>query len=109
MARLAIIETDVPLPDMAAQYGSYGDIFAMLLKQGGLPESTIITKHFVVENPSALPSLEEDKPDTILITGSRYSAFDDVDWINKLSDYTAKAVDQGVKALGRSSRLVDTV
>lgn len=100
MVRIAILETDVPLPEIAAKYGTYGDMFTALLRKGGLDESAVITKHVVTENAAALPGLEEEKPDVILITGSRYDAFEDKDWINALSDYTARAIACQVKAIG---------
>ena len=103
MTRLAIIETDIPLPTLQAKHGTYGGVFTDLLYNAGLDRSVIITKHDIVNSSKDLPNLDVDKPDAILITGSRYNAYDDVDWINDLVKFTAEAIDQGVKTVGKSN------
>lgn len=104
MIKLAIIETDVPLPDVSAKYGGYGDIFTTLLSEGGLVVGVdaAITKHDVIGKPTALPRLddESERPDAILITGSRYSAYDDVPWINALVEFTSKAIALDIRTVG---------
>lgn len=101
MFKLAIIEADTPVPDIAAKYGSYGDIFTALLLRAGLKKDTVITKHHVVEHPENLPSLESDKPDAVLISGSKHNSYEDIDWINKLADFAAAAISSGVRVVGK--------
>lgn len=103
--KIAILEADVPVPKVFEAYGTYGDIFTRLLVTGGLDLSTTsITKYPVVEDVSAFPTLDEtdntNNPDLVLITGSKYNAYDDVDWINALTEFTAKCLALKIKVLG---------
>jgi len=70
--RIAILEADVPMPELEAQFGRYGDMFDRLLlagaKTAGLP-TPLFTHWDVVEYPDKYP--EPADFDAILITGSR--------------------------------------
>lgn len=73
-ARVAILEADVPMPELEAQFGRYGDMFDRLLlagaKTAGLP--TPLFSHWdIVEHPDKYPDPIDF--DAILITGSRTS------------------------------------
>jgi GMP synthase-like glutamine amidotransferase len=93
--RLAILEADTPVPAANARYQGYFGVFKHLFARAVSPqplESVLtVTGHDVVHNPgSAYPSL--DDIDAILITGSKYNAFDDDDWIITLVEYVRKAL-----------------
>ena len=72
--RIAILECDTPIDPIKQQYGTYGDVFATLLKKGlaGFPPteskpSLEVTKWDVVDKKQ-YPKLEDI--DGILMTGS---------------------------------------
>ncbi|KAI4131412.1 MAG: hypothetical protein LQ347_003001, partial [Umbilicaria vellea] len=87
--RLAILECDTPLTHTRAQYGSYGGVFSALLHAGaealGVPGDRLrITRYDVVER-GEYPELAD--VDALLITGSRFSAFDGTGWIVRLVEF----------------------
>lgn len=73
-ARIAILEADVPMPELEAQFGRYSDMFDRLLlagaKNAGLP-TPLFTHWDIAENPEKYPAPIDF--DAILITGSRTS------------------------------------
>src|SRR6202043_2805159 len=73
-ARIAILEADVPMPELEAQFGRYSDMFDRLLlagaKTAGLP-TPLFTHWDIVEHPEKYPDPIDF--DAILITGSRTS------------------------------------
>ncbi|RMZ89700.1 hypothetical protein DV736_g3094, partial [Chaetothyriales sp. CBS 134916] len=104
--RVAILECDSPLPHTQAKFGGYGGVFQALLRSGAKllerpdPEHGFdFSNHQIETDPESYPSLSD--LDAILLTGSRYDAFADTLWINKLVEYTKKALDSGkVKIIG---------
>jgi len=72
--RIAILEADVPMPELEAQYGRYSDMFIRLLTAGAV-SANLPTPSFsawdVINNPEKYPDPSEF--DAILITGSRMS------------------------------------
>ncbi len=96
--RMAILLADSPLPETAAAFGSYGGVFADLfsraLAPSGVPlESALaITLHDVVSDGfgGAYPDLAA--VDVVLITGSRYNAYDDTPWIQALVDFSRRTL-----------------
>jgi len=99
--RIAILECDTPLDNTRAKYGGYGGVFKQMLERGanalqhdGLSaEEGLLLKIFnIVEKQDVYPALEDI--DAILMTGSRYNAFDDTPWITKLVDFTKMVLKQ---------------
>ncbi|KAF5003544.1 hypothetical protein F66182_16121, partial [Fusarium sp. NRRL 66182] len=96
--RIAVLECDTPVDKVKAKFGTYGDIFKLLL---GASASTLeglnaqsdleITKWDIV-NGTDYPNLEDI--DAILLTGSKHDSFADVPWINKLVEFTQKVYAQ---------------
>ncbi|TVY46928.1 putative glutamine amidotransferase-like protein [Lachnellula occidentalis] len=88
--RIAVLECGAPLPKTASKYGGYGGVFKALLNSAadalsypGLSSSSgLQITNFDVEIAQEYPSLEDI--DAILITGSKYNAFDNDAWILKL-------------------------
>ena len=70
--RIAILEADVLLPELDAQFGRYGDIFTRLLNAGAnaaaLPHPQIKSWD-IIHHPESYPDPSEF--DAVLITGSR--------------------------------------
>ena len=98
--RIAILECDTARPSTQAKYGGYGGVFTALLKAGadalsypGLSsESGLSISIYEVVTAQNYPSLEDI--DAILITGSKYDAFDNVPWIIKLVEFTKRVLEQ---------------
>ncbi|KAK3318172.1 class I glutamine amidotransferase-like protein [Apodospora peruviana] len=93
--RLAILETDVPLPSVDAKYHGYHGVFKSMFERALSPtplDSVLsLTQHNVLNgDTTSYPPL--DSIDAILITGSRHNAFGDDDWITTLVEYTRKCL-----------------
>ncbi|AOW05795.1 class I glutamine amidotransferase-like protein [Yarrowia lipolytica] len=95
--RLAILETDTPVPAAFSQYGSYGDIFRALLERGGVPSDVEMSYYDVVKDQDYPPITDVD---AILITGSKFDAHSDLPWILKLTEFTKMALDHKKKIIG---------
>ena len=96
LVRLAILECDTPLDRTRAKYGSYGGVFTALLHAGsealGIPGDDVRISRWDVVDKGEYPGLQDI--DAILITGSRFSAFDDTPWIVKLVEFVKKVLAQ---------------
>ncbi len=80
--KIAILQTDTVRPEFAARYGQYPEMFARLLRQA---EPTLEWDGFDVvhmEYPAKL-----DAYDAFLITGSRFSVYEDLPWIRRLQNF----------------------
>ncbi|KAI4749309.1 class I glutamine amidotransferase-like protein [Aureobasidium sp. EXF-12298] len=97
--RIVILECDTPMDKVLNKYGSYGDIFAALLKQaaqdltaaGGEKMQVECSNYDVVDKQEYPEDL--DKVDAVLMTGSKYNSFDNDPWILKLVDFTKKILE----------------
>jgi hypothetical protein len=70
--RIAILEADVLMPELEAQFGRYGDIFTRLLTTGAIAASLPAPKTTfwdIINHPESYPDPSEF--DAILVTGSR--------------------------------------
>lgn len=98
--RLAILETDTPVPGIQAQYKTYGGVFRHLFSRAlSLPDSSSslddpavsplsITHHDVVNGDFAAAYPDPREIDAVLITGSKHNSFDADPWIEHLVRYT---------------------
>ncbi|CAG8506303.1 9249_t:CDS:2, partial [Dentiscutata heterogama] len=100
--RVSILLADTPLPEVTEKFGHYGKQISDLL-QNSINSSeqklSLIIKNYDVKN---MEFPEEDdllKTDGIIITGS---AYDDIPWINRLTDFTKLIIDkhQHIKLIG---------
>lgn len=102
--RLAILEADQPLPQTLATYKGYSGVFKRLLSRAaeslGLPfDSVFDVSVFSVWEANVYPEI--DDIDAVLITGSKFSAYDPVAWITRLTEFTKKAIESNrVKVVG---------
>lgn len=98
--RIAVLECDTPLEAVASRFGKYARIFSTLLnaaadklKYPGLSskEGLEISAWDIVHGDK-YPELENI--DAILITGSKFTAYDDDPWILRLVEFTKKVLGQ---------------
>jgi GMP synthase-like glutamine amidotransferase len=80
--KIGLLECDHILERFRHIAGDYRDMFAELFAR---PAPQIALRPFDVCNGEFPPSL--DACDAYLATGSRFSAYDDVDWIHELKDF----------------------
>ncbi|KAF1810510.1 class I glutamine amidotransferase-like protein [Eremomyces bilateralis CBS 781.70] len=95
--RIAILECDTPLEKTKAKYGGYGGVFKTLMVGGaklrGLdPERDLEMTSWPVEKELQYPELEDI--DAIMLTGSRYNAFDNTPWITSIVSYLRRVLEQ---------------
>lgn len=102
--RLAILEADTPVPGVQAAYGGYGGVFTELFRQAVAPEALeahlTLSSHDVVSGGAAAYP-DPTTVDAVLITGSKHSAFEGDEWIERLVAYTKALLDGGrVRVVG---------
>lgn len=106
--RLAILETDTPIPSVQAKYDNkgYGAVFTDLFRKacGGSDEALRaaldLSAHDVVNQyETAYP--DPETIDAVLITGSKHNSFEDHEWILRLVNYTRRLLEGGrVRVIG---------
>ncbi|RJE17926.1 glutamine amidotransferase [Aspergillus sclerotialis] len=100
--RIAIIEGDSPINPVRERLGTYGDMFERLLNAGlGVLkwENKVdlkVMKTSVVDNP-VFPSPE--MYDAVLLTGGKWDAFADLEWIIQLTKYVEKIFKETTKPI----------
>ncbi|KAL1944062.1 hypothetical protein VTO73DRAFT_3880 [Trametes versicolor] len=88
--KIAVLLCDTPLPAILAANGNYGAVFEKLFRNS-LPSSSIPDAEFTVDaydirNEQVYPE-DVDQYDAVLLTGSSASAYENLEWINKLIEY----------------------
>lgn len=106
--RLAILEADTPVPGVQAKYGSYGGVFTHLFERAcaslspkpqPLTSVLRLSAHDIVNDLEAYP--DPETIDAVLISGSKYSAYEDEEWIVRLVRYTRRCLEGGrVRVVG---------
>jgi hypothetical protein len=74
--RIAVLEADVPMPELEAEFGRYGEMFTRLLTDGATAASLPTPKVSIwdiIDNPETYPDPSEF--DAILVTGSRIASW----------------------------------
>ncbi|KIK96618.1 hypothetical protein PAXRUDRAFT_825764 [Paxillus rubicundulus Ve08.2h10] len=103
--RLAILMCDTPMPSLKAVYGDYRQIFETLLtsslapinaSKSGQAQLTFTLDGYDVVTEMAYPPDDEEYAG-LLISGSAASAYEEVDWINKLVAYVKRIVKEKPK------------
>ncbi|OCH88016.1 class I glutamine amidotransferase-like protein [Obba rivulosa] len=93
--RVALFLCDTPIPTVRATDGDYTDIFNALLRSS-FPSNS--ATEFSLEPYEVREKMEyPDKVDdyrAIILTGSAASAYENLEWINKLIDYVAKVANE---------------
>lgn len=93
--RIGILECDRLSEPVRARHGSYSEMFRRLLSATG--EAVTFTTYQVMD--SEYPG-EPDECDAYLITGSRYSVYDDLPWIRRLQEYVVALDERSKKLVG---------
>lgn len=88
---LLVLETDTPLPKIYKERGSFADIFGELFDKAGKalkpPVQVETSSYYVVGDEAEYPESLEGV-DAILLTGSKFDAHGNDDWIHKLISFT---------------------
>ncbi|KAI1813186.1 putative class I glutamine amidotransferase [Poronia punctata] len=105
--RLALLEADTPVEGIKAKYGTYGGVFTHLFQRAcdssippiDLESQLSLSSHDIVNDLTAYP--DPESIDAILITGSKFNAFDNDEWIVRLVQYTKRCLESGrVRVIG---------
>jgi GMP synthase-like glutamine amidotransferase len=86
--RIAMLNTDTPVPTVRPKWSTYGKMFEDLLVAAAsrfTPDITIYVEEYDIQNfeyPTSLANI-----DVVLITGSAASSYDADEWIQRLDDY----------------------
>ncbi|KAF4636389.1 hypothetical protein G7Y89_g1699 [Cudoniella acicularis] len=89
---IAVLDCDIPVPNVYAERGQYSDIFAALLRDAAatsqeLSQLSLKFKQYDTVRGD-LPSRSDlNDLDAIIITGSASSAYDNELWIKSLADF----------------------
>ncbi|KAI0266443.1 class I glutamine amidotransferase-like protein [Gloeopeniophorella convolvens] len=89
--RLALLVCDIPIPAVVADYGEYPRIFRELFR-ASLPQdlADFVLDPYDVRYTMTYPSeVALDTYDGVVITGSAASAYENVEWVNKLVSWVA--------------------
>lgn len=102
--KIAIIECDVPLPELKDQFGTYTEYFRTLL-QASVDAATFQTLEFDTYEAylgAYLPTTIEELSglDGIILSGSRFTSYDNDAWILKTLDLIRLAYGHHVKLVG---------
>lgn len=93
--KLCILEADTPAPDLLGIAGTYADMFENWLRPL-LPEAEFSRK---AVHAGELPGSVADH-DGYLITGSLFSAYEDLPWIHDLKAFVRQALTNGIPVGG---------
>ncbi len=93
--KLGILRTDTVRPEFEDEFGQYPEMFRALL---GAVDDAIEYAEFDVEHNEFPDSL--DAADAYLITGSRFSAYEDEPWIHRLLAFVRELHSARKKVVG---------
>jgi GMP synthase-like glutamine amidotransferase len=92
---IGILEADVMDDDVQKRYGGYLDMFEKLLSAA---DAQLVFQTYQVKLHQYPHHINEC--DVYLITGSKSSCYEDVDWIHRLKQFVVECVEQEKKLLG---------
>jgi len=96
MAQLGILLCDDHPAELVAETGSYDQAFLrMFAAVGYVPTSVAVWRCFEGEMPSAA-----DHCDNFLISGSKWSVYDDEPWIKELVEFIRQGFNDGQRFVG---------
>ncbi|MFN2327408.1 MAG: GMP synthase [Chromatocurvus sp.] len=93
--KLGILRTDTVRPEWSPRFGEYPDMFIQLL--GGL-DASLKFRVYHVEREEYPEDIDE--VDAYLITGSKFSVYDDEPWIHRLAEFVRKVHARHKKMIG---------
>jgi len=92
---IGILEADIMDDDVQKRYGGYLDMFEKLLSAA---DAQLAFQTYQVKLQQYPQHIHEC--DVYLITGSKSSCYEDVDWIHRLKQFVVDCVEQEKKLLG---------
>ncbi|CAG8612588.1 28519_t:CDS:2 [Gigaspora margarita] len=103
--RVSIFLADTPIPKVFEKFGGYDEQISKLLQDtinSNKLKLSLIIKNYDVKNMEFPEEDDLSKMDSIIITGSASSAYDDIPWINRLVDFTKLIINkhQHIKLIG---------
>ena len=93
--KLGILKTDTVRPEWVGEYGEYPDMFIELLGTRDPTLEFVVYDVMIGEYPTDL-----DEVDAYLMTGSKFSVYEQEAWIIELQAFVARLVDAGKKLVG---------
>jgi GMP synthase-like glutamine amidotransferase len=93
--KIGILKTDVVRDEWVPEFGEYPDMFMRLL---GSRDTDLEFAVYDVMRGEYPPSIDE--VDAYLITGSKFSVYEDLPWIHRLLEFLRELHDRGKKMLG---------
>lgn len=98
--RIGILQADSVLPQFRDEFGDYPDMFASLL-DGAAERIPDVDLEIAVYRATEMEFPEAaDACDGYVITGSKYSVYDDLPWIPALADFVGQAMKADVRVVG---------
>ncbi|KAJ6259926.1 hypothetical protein Dda_5570 [Drechslerella dactyloides] len=99
---LAVLECDQPLDAARIARGGHTGVwtyvFTTALTDLSLPVDSLTIVRYNAEEK--LPSFDDDNFDAVLISGSRYNAWADDEWIVRLVEFTKACVEKKIPVIG---------
>ena len=99
--KIGILQTDSVLAELLPEFGDYPEMFESLLYTAAASRSSMtvldITTYAVHEDSFPEDALSED---AYLITGSRYSVYDEIPWIAKLAGFLGTVLETDRRVVG---------
>ena len=92
---IGILQTDVLADQVVQRYGSYVDMFETLLSAA---DAQLAFKTYHVKQDEYPNDIHDC--DVYLITGSKSSSYEDIDWIHRLKQFVVECLEQDKKLLG---------
>lgn len=93
--KIGILRTDDVREELVDEFGEYPEIFERLLLRAD-PSAEFVAYNVLHDQYPA----EIDEVDAYLMTGSKASVYDDVDWIKKLNDFVVTLNERKKKLVG---------
>jgi GMP synthase-like glutamine amidotransferase len=95
--QIAVLECDKPLDQARIKRGAHTGVWRIAFESASdLPELPVLTSYDVEEQK--YPDLSS--VDGILVSGSRYSAYGEDEWIGNLIAFVKEAIDKKVPVVG---------
>lgn len=108
--RLAILEADVPLPSVVERLGKFDAIFTSMFDAAckslnppqTLESQLTVTAYDVISGDTTTAYPDPEDIDAVLVTGSRYSAYADDEWVVRLMAFIRRLLltDDRVRVIG---------
>ena len=96
--KIGILCTDDVRPELVKTYGDYPSMFECLLHASNISKASLLFKTYETHKGEFPESIHDE--DAFLITGSKLSVYDKVDWINSLERFIGKLFSSNKKIVG---------